>query len=134
MSSVCYPDSLCASYRWLLYPHKDHLHAPWKPLPSPLESIRVTLGELLRHPWEASASPLEGISFRLTCLIVYKGTTSAKGYCAYPYTSLHILPFLFIFLPRQEIFIIFAGENYRDYRDYSGSPRKCAISATSLGV
>ena len=74
---------------------------------------------------------MEGISFRLACLIVYKGTTFQKGSYAHYVTLCHILSFLSSFLFFLKKNFIFAVENYRNY---SGSPRKCDISATSLGV
>ena len=75
-------------------PLGSHCQAPWRASASPLENFCVTLGEHPHAPWEASASPLEGISFRLACLIAYKGTTFPKDNYEHPYTSCHILTLL----------------------------------------
>lgn len=138
ISSVCYPDSLFASYRWLLYPHKDYLHAPQGASPCPVESIVKTHGELLLHLWRASALPIESVRpthgrylfptrlpYRLQRYDIPKGQLC---------TLCHIMShpvFSFFF------FVFFSKKLYlcsQNYRHYSGSPRKCDISATSLGV
>ena len=61
---------------------------------------------------------MEGISFRLACLIVYKGTTFQKGSYAHYVTLCHILSFLSSFLFFSQKNFIFAVENYRNYSHY----------------